>query len=512
MRAVAIKSQVWRQVVVTDLGILLMLAVARVLLHTFLNGQYGFHRDELGMFDNARYLDWGYVEYPPLAPWLMRFELALFGPSLVGLRLLPAIAQAGVMVLAGLMAKELGGRRFAQVLAAVAAGIVPGSLMIGGLFQYTSLDYFWFVLIAYLVIRLCKSGDPRWWLAIGAVIGLGMMTKYTMAFYVAGIVLAVLLTSTRRHLLSPWLWGGVALALLIVTPNMIWQANHNFVSLDFLQSIHARDIRIGRADTFWLEQLILCANIVTVPLWLAGLYFYALARDGARYRMLFWMFAVPVALLYALSSRGYYTATAYPMLLAAGAVMVEKWLEKLSGRWQRVAIVVTWSALAVGGIVFGALVLPIAPVDSPVFEAANGIHDTWREEIGWDDLVGTVAGVYNGLPAADKAQAGILANHVAEAGAVNLYGPAYGLPEAISLGNTAKLRGYGNPPPQTIIIVGWTSGEANHYFNDCKWAARVTNRYGLLNEESGEHPSIWLCGSIRQSWPELWQNYGWTYQ
>ncbi len=512
MRAVALRSTAWRQVVVTDMAILIVLAVARVLLHTIINGQYGFHRDELGMLENAWHPDWGYVEFPPLTAWIVRLELAVFGTSLPGLRFLPAVAQAGVMVLAGLMARELGGRRFAQILAAIAAAVVPGSLMLGGLFQYSSFDYFWFVLIAYLMVRLCKSGDPRWWLGIGAVIGLGMMTKYTMAFYVVGIVIGVLLTPLRRHLMTRWLWGGVALALLIVTPNLIWQLNHNFISLDFLTFIHARDVRIGRADTFMLEQLIVCANLVTVPLWLAGLFFYAFSRGGGRYRILFWMFAVPVGLLYALSARGYYAGTAYPMLLAGGSVLLEQLLERLSNGWKRLATAATWSTLAAGGVAFGAMVLPIAPIPSAWFDMANGIHDTFREEIGWPELVETVAGVYSALPASEKAQAGILTNHVAEAGAINLYGPAYGLPEAISTGNTASLRGYGNPPPQTVIIVGWSSSLANYYFNNCEFAARVTNRLGVANEESTDNPNIWLCRGIRSSWSDLWQDYPWRYQ
>ncbi|MGE5140422.1 MAG: glycosyltransferase family 39 protein [Rudaea sp.] len=510
MRAGALRSLAWPRVVVTDLEILVLLAIGRVLLHTLLNGQYGFHRDELGMLDNARYLDWGYVEYPPLTAWLVRLELALFGASLPGLRLLPAIAQAGVMVLAGRMAFELGGRRFAQVLAALAAGLVPFSLAFGGLFQYSSFDYLWFVLIAYLLIRLLKTDDTRWWLGIGAVIGVGMLTKYTMAFYVAGIVLGVLLTPVRRHLASGWLWGGVALALLVVTPNLLWQANHNFVSFDFLTYIHARDVRIGRADTFVIEQLLLCANAVTIPLWLAGLYFYAFAPRGARYRTLFWMFAVPVVLLYALSSRGYYTAAAYPMLLSAGAVLLEQGLMRLSNGWKRLAATATWGGLTIGSLLC-VIVLPVAPLPSALFDFVGNIHDVFREEVGWPELVTSVAGVYAALPDSEKPQAGILAHHVAEAGAINLYGPAYGLPEAISGGNTAGLRGYGDPP-RTIIVVGWPSRVVNYYFGKCDWAARITNPYGVINEVSRDNPDIWLCRDIRSSWSTLWQNYPSKYQ
>ena len=199
-----------------------LLGLALFLLHMFTNHQYGFHQDELVVLDNANNLDWGFVEYPPLTPFLARIELGLFGLSLVGARTFSALAQGIVLVLTGLMARELGGRRLTQIVAALAAAIAPIALIQGALLQYVTFDFLWSVLIAFLVIRLLKSEDPRWWIPIGAVIGLGMMTKYTMVLFVAGLVGGVLLTNARRYLSSPWLWGGVALSLLIFLPNLIW--------------------------------------------------------------------------------------------------------------------------------------------------------------------------------------------------------------------------------------------------------------------------------------------------
>src|SRR5215510_2780109 len=166
-------------------GILILLAFAKILLHTLTSGQYGFHRDELATLDDARYLAWGYVAYPPVTPAIARLALALFGPSLVGVRLFSAIAMSCTMVLVGLMARELGGSRSAQILAAVAVAIVPLAVFQSAILQYVCFDYMCWVLTAYLTIRLCGSENPQWWLGIGAAIGLGMMTKYTMAFCVA---------------------------------------------------------------------------------------------------------------------------------------------------------------------------------------------------------------------------------------------------------------------------------------------------------------------------------------
>ena len=226
----------WRN----DAGVLLLLGLGIALAHVLTNGQYGFHRDELDIIMNARRLDWGYVAYPPLTPLLARFELELFGSSLTGMRLLPALAQGAVAVLVGLMARDMGGRRGAQILAALAAVISPVALTTGMLIQYMSFDYLWWVLVAFFTVRLLATENPRWWLGIGAGIGLGMQTKYTMAYFVVGLAAGVLLTPARRYLRSAWLWAGAGVALLIILPNLIWQAQHHFIALDFLSAIHAR--------------------------------------------------------------------------------------------------------------------------------------------------------------------------------------------------------------------------------------------------------------------------------
>jgi len=233
-------------------GLLPLLAIASAvaLVHVLTNGRYGFHRDELQVLSDARHLDWGFVAYPPFTPFMERIGLSIFGVSLVGLRLFSVIANATAIVVTGLMARELGGGKLAQATAALAVVFSPLPMFEGTEFQYTTFDYLWWVLIAYFVIRLLKTENPRWWLAIGATIGLGFMTKYTMGFYLCGILGGVALTRTRRHLLSPWFWGGMALGFLICLPNLLWQIQHGLISLHFLQHIHKRDVGEGRTDGF----------------------------------------------------------------------------------------------------------------------------------------------------------------------------------------------------------------------------------------------------------------------
>ncbi len=322
------------------------------------NQRYGFHRDELQVLSDALHLDWGFVPYPPLTPFVERIGLGMFGVSMVGLRLFSVIAQAASIVVSGLMARELSGGRLAHVTTALAVALSPVPLFEGTEFQYSTFDYLWWVLIAYFVIRLLKTDQPRWWLAIGATVGVGLMTKYTMGFYVAGIVTGLLLTCARRFLLSGWFWAGTAVAAVIFLPNLIWQVRHDFVSFHFLQHIHVRDVGEGRANGFLLDQFRICTNPATAPLWIAGLLFFL---GDKRYRLLAWMYIVPLALFVFGKGRGYYLAAAYPMLMAMGAVAGERWVERLKRPWQRRTLEVAFfTGIAVSGIFICALILPLA--------------------------------------------------------------------------------------------------------------------------------------------------------
>ena len=491
----------------SDVGVLVLIALARVVLHVATNGQYGFHRDELQTLDDARHLDWGYVAYPPIVALLGRLELVVFGTSLVGFRLLAAVAVSAAMVIAGLLAKELGGGRREQVLAALATGISPVSLSQGAVFQYVSLDYLWCVLLTYFLVRLLKTEDARWWLAIGAVIGLGLQTKYTMAFFGASLLAGLLLTRARRYLLSGWLWAGAGVALLIFLPNLIWQIQHQFISLEFLKHIHARDVAEGRARGFLLQQLLFCVNPATIPLVFLGLWFYFAREEGKRYRLLGWMFAVTLGIFVVAKARFYYLAPMYPVLLAAGSVLWGQWVRSLRPAGSRVAQGALWTAMVAGGVVFALTTMPVAPIGSGLWKFTSTVHDQFREQIGWNDLAETVARVYQSLPADERTHAGILSGNYGEGGALNLYGPALGLPHAMAGTNSFWYRGYTQPPPDTVILVGFDLDEGEELFASCRVAAKNTNRYDVVNEESRDHPDILVCQHLRQSWPEFWRRF-----
>jgi len=482
-------------------AILLGLAAAVTLVHLLTNGRYGFHRDELQFLSDARHLDWGFVAYPPLTPFLERIGLEIFGLSLVGLRLFSVLAQAAAIVITGLMARELGGGRLAQGTAALSVALSPLPLFQGTEFQYTSFDFLWWVLVAYFTIRLLKTENPRWWLAIGAVVGIGLETKYSIVFFIAGILGGVALSRARRFFLSGWFWAGIALAILIFLPNFLWQVRHGFISYHFLQHIHIRDVGEGRAEGFLQDQFLICAPLIAAPLCLAGLIAFLLDR---RYRMLAWMYLIPLALFFFAKGRSYYMAAAYPMLLAMGATAGERWVARLPRLGRRSVEAVFFTGLAVCGAYICALILPLAS-SGQLKNFALQHNGDLREEIGWPELVKTVAGIRDSLPLDQRAHLGIAVGNYGEAGAIEMLGPAYQLPPPISTVNSFWYRGYPTPPPTTIILLGNSRERADELFTNCRLAGHNGNPEVVRNEESVDHPDIFVCGPPRIPWQELWQ-------
>lgn len=490
-------------------GTLILAAIAAgvAVLHLLTNNRYGFHRDELQVLSDALHLDWGFVAYPPFTPFVERIGLGIFGLSMVGLRLFSVIACSAVVIVTGLMTREVGGGRLAQATAALSVALSPLPLFEGTEFQYTTFDYLWWVLIAYFVIRLLKTENPRWWLAIGAVTGVGLMTKYTICFFMAGVIGGLLLTNARRFLRSGWFWAGMGLAVLIFLPNLMWQIRHDFISLHFLQHIHTRDVGQGRADGFIRNQFLLCVNLFATPLWIAGLIYFF--RDR-RYRMLAWMYVIPLVLFLAGKGRFYYLAGAYPMLIARGAVEAERWVASLTRTWRRVVEGVFFTGLVACGAVFAAVLIPLSSGGTLKSFALKNNGDL-REEIGWTELVKTVARIRDSLPEEQRANVGLVVGNYGEQGAIEIFGPAYHLPPPISGTNSAWLRGYPAQAPSVLILIGLSREYIEKTFTSCRLAGHKGNLEGVENEESQFRTDIFVCSGLRMPWPEFWkgfQNFG----
>jgi Dolichyl-phosphate-mannose-protein mannosyltransferase len=485
------------------LPILLALGAGALFLHLLTGGRYGFHRDELATLEDARHLAWGYIAYPPMTPFFGWVSLKLFGTSLTGFRFFAAVATSLGVVLTGLMARALGGRTGAQALAASAA--IPFALGAGSLMQYVSFDYLAWVACSYFFILLCKSRDPQWWLAIGGCIGLGMLTKYSMLVCALAIAIAVLFTDLRIHLRSRWLWLGVAVSLLIFLPNLIWQIQNNFVSLDFLRHIHERDVRIGRTKNFLPDQLEL--TLFTLPLAILGLFFYFASKTGRAFRAVGYLYVIALVTFFAGKGRGYYLAPAYPVLYAGGAVFGAELVRNMRSVWRISLRGLAWASVVITIIFAAAFFVPIAPVVSGWARQAFKVNEDFREEIGWRELVQKLAWIRDSLGPTERFRFGILAGNYGEAGAISLYGKEFGLPEAICGTNSFWTRGYSDPPPETLIVIGFSREFGDRCFESCELVGRITNKYGVANEETTDHPDILLCRHLRESWPEFWKRF-----
>ena len=474
---------------------LVLSAFASIILvvHFALGNGYGFHRDELQFLDDARHLAWGFTAYPPLTAFCARIAIALFGISPQVLRLPAAIVNTLSLILSGLIARELGGTRIAQIITVCA--VLPLALVFSSLMQYTTFDLFSWILLAFFTARLLST-DPdaeRNWIGIGLAIGIGVLSKYAIAFPVAGLLAAlILLPSQRHHLRSRWFWFGALTAAIIAAPNLIWLARHHFITIHMEQFIHARDVRHGRAAGYYSDQLKF--TLFAFPLAVTGL--ISLLRSP-RFRLLSALYIGPFLLFAIAKGRGYYLMPAYTVLYAAGAVALE---HLLSARPESIriavrAIVIT--ALLVDAGLFSYAYLPMWHPGSSGWNWQIANNSDIRDEYGWPEFVAQVAAVRDTLPAADRTHLAIMAHNYGEAGALDLYGPQYNLPTAISGTNSFHDRGYGPYEPDTVIVTGTNLEDQLRSFETCTVAARVQMPYNIQNEESADHPEILICRHLR---------------
>lgn len=479
-------------------ALLITLVLFKLGMHLATNWRYGFHRDELYYIACGLHLAWGYVDHPPITPLLARVAVGMFGLSLPGLRLFSALAGAGIVLLAGLMARALGGGRFAQALAALAVIAAPLFMVTNTLFQTVPFDQLCWVLSAYLLIQLLKTGRPHIWLLLGVVIGIGLLTKHTMLFFAFGLGVALLLTPERRWLRTRWPWLAALIAGSLFLPNLLWQAANGWPTLEFLRNNNANVRADSSAIDFLLGQLILIGPL-NVPIWIAGLS-YAFSRRRQQYRLLGWIYLVVFVSLFALRGKPYYPGPAYPMLLAAGALQCEQWVRHSRRSWLRPALL---TLVIVGGLVPVLAVLPILPPATFVRYGLYNVNKEYIELLGWDDFLAQMRAVYQQLTPEERARATLFTANYGEASAINLFGGLYGLPHAISGHNSYFLWGPGDATSDVVFAIGFTQQTTlTALFADVRQVATITNAYNAPNEELGA--PIYICRKPKQTWQEVW--------
>jgi hypothetical protein len=494
-------------------GLILLLAAVKLAIHLPLVNRYGYFRDELYFLDCGRHLDWGYVDHAPLIG-LVSYVALLLGGSLPLLRTISALAGAGLVILGMLIAARLGGKRFAQMLTGVSVLVACGILGGNSLFTMNAFEPLFWMGCAYVLIAIIQTGDSRLWLAFGLLAGVGLQNKHSMLFFGAAMAVGILVTPERRELGCRWIWVAAAVALLVFLPNAVWQWQHGFPTLEDLRNVKATGKNVVLSPLAFIGRQILTMHPATLPIWLAGLWFFLFGR-GRRYRALGVTYAMLLLIFIVLAGKDYYLFPAYAMLFAGGAVAIEGWLDRRAwtrGRlWPKLALTVH---LVLPGVVTAPIALPLlSPERYQAYERALGLeppktevhHDgplpqMFGDQFGWEELVADVARIYHALPPEERAKATIFASNYGEAGALHLYGPKYGLPDAICAHQTHFFWGPQGRSGDLVIFLQWGRQHLEKMFDSVEQAGEHFHPWGMAEENR----PIFLCRGLRQPLAAMW--------
>ncbi len=489
------------------------IALAKLLFHIYFNSRYGYFRDEFNYMSCGDHLQWGYVDQPPLIPFLIHVCRAVLGDSLRSVRFIPALASSLLVVQTAVLAREFGGRRFALILSAICAVTAPQYLSNAGLLGTNSLEPNLWMGCAYFAILAIKRSDPRYWLWFGVVAGLGMEEKYSIAVFGLGIVVGLLLTEQRRVFLTRWIWLGGLAAFLIFLPNLLWNIHYDWPFVQLMRAIKAegRDVVLGPVQ-FFLQQTLL-VNPLTAPIWLAGLFALLFSARLKPYRVLGWCYLVCYAVFFVLHGKNYYLAPVYPMLLAAGAFVVETGIRRPRLAWLKPAIVVL---LLANGVYLAPIVVPILspdrflayvkylPMKLPVmehFHARAALPQWYSDQFGWQEIVDETAIAWNRLASEERNDCGIFAQDYGQAGAIDFLGRRYGLPASLSGHQTWFLWGPRGYSGNCMIVLDDRREKLEQLWQHVDYVGTSAASPYALEQQI----AVFICrGKKFDSWTGLW--------
>src|SRR5579863_2976196 len=496
--------------------ILLIIALAKLVFHIYFNNRYGYFRDEFDYMSCGDHLAWGFVDQPPLIPFLVRMCRVVLGDSLRSIRFIPALASSLLVVQTAVLARELGGKRFALLLSAVAVLIAPQYLSNGSLLTTNCLEPNLWMGCAYFAILAIKRNDPRYWLWFGVIAGLGLEEKYTIALFGFGIVIGLLLTEQRRVFVSKWIWLGGAAALVIFLPNLLWNMHYHWPFFQLMHNIRAegRDVVLGPGEYF--SQQMILTHPLAAPIWLTGLAAFFFSARLKPYRLLGWSYLVCYSVFFVLHGKNYYLAPIYPVLLAAGAVVIEGAVDRPRRTWLKPAIVVLLLAS-------GAHLLPVTvpvlspdgfiaymkylPMKLPVMEHshARAVLPQWySDQFGWEEIVAETAVAWNRIPEAERKDCGIFAQDYGQAGAIDFLGRRYGLPRSLSGHQTWFLWGPRAYSGNCMIVLDDRKERLEELWEHVEYVGEsADNPYALE-----KRIDVYICrgskfGTLAQLWPQV---------
>jgi hypothetical protein len=509
-----------------DVAVLAAIAIANLALHLALSGRYGYWIDELYFIACGEHLDWGYVDHPPLIAAIAAGARWLFGDSLFAIRVFPAMAGAALVFLTGLLAGQLGGGRTAQIIAAVATSAAPVFALFAGVLTMNAFEPLFWMGCASLAIaiaareRVTSAGacdqpagrspsEAGLWIAIGVLLGIGLLNKHSMAFFALALSGGVLLSPQRRLMVNRWAVVAALIAAAIVLPHVSWQMRHGWPTLELLANARRYQHQPVTPLQFVWGQIQIVQPLA-FPLWAAGLYFLLFDRRAARVRFLGWAFVLQFLAYMWMQAKTYYLAPAYPMLFAAGAVLVERLAR--ARRW------VAWTAIAVlivGGLSTAPYAMPILPVSAlpaylrllglqevrPETRAMGDVPQIFADMLAWEELVAEVAAVYRRLPPAERQRAVLWGHDYGDAGAIDHFGPRHGLPHAVSGMQNYYLWGPGERPWDVVIAIGFDAADLLPWFDTVELAGEVSCEYCMPDRRVQR---IFVCRGLRRPIAEFW--------
>ena len=494
------------------LGVLISLCTAKLLLHIFTSVRhYGYFRDELYYLDMARHLDWGYVDAAPLIAVYAKIALWM-GGSLAALRIIPALAGTALIALTILIVRELGGGRYAQFVAGLAMLLCPAVLATDSLLTMNAFEPLFWMGCTWIVARILRTGDSRLWLWFGLISGLGLENKHSTLSFGFAVTVALLLTHHRREFASKWIWIAGAIALVLFLPNLIWQIRHHWPTIEDLANVRREGKNVVLGPLAFVKEQIIDQHPILFPVWLAGLIWFL--RDR-RWRVLGWIFVVFFVLMEVAHAKNYYVFPIYPLPFAGGAVVIEHWLANRSIRVQttaRAAIIAIIVLAALPAVPLATWMLP--PERLLAYQSALGFKPAKAEvhmesllpqpiadQFGWPEMAREVAAIYNSLPPDQRSQTGIWAGNYGEAGAINEFGPQYGLPHAYS---RHQNHWYWGPPPQVyknLIVIQWGLDDVRDNCTSFQPFEHYS-RFGM----GEENQPIYLCRGVEFDIQKIWSH------
>ncbi|MFI5364165.1 MAG: glycosyltransferase family 39 protein [Candidatus Binatia bacterium] len=488
-----------------------VLAGATLLIHFLCNGRYGYWIDELYFMACGQHLDWGYVDQPPLIAVIARGSRWLFGDSLFAIRFFPALAGAALVWLTGVMARKLGGGRFAALLAAVCVVVAPVYLAFNNLLTMNAFEPLLWTAVAFVVLQIATRNAPRLWLLAGFIAGVGVLNKHSMLFICAALGIGLLLTPERRILRSRWLWLGGLVAFVIILPHLLWQIRWHWPTIELQLNAKRYQFQPVSPLEFVGGQVQLMLPF-TVPIWVAGVYFYLRTAAGKPFRFLGWAFVLVWIAGLLSQAKTYYLAPVYPIAFAGGAVAVESWIGRRGWAWLKP---VTLALLIMGGAIIAPYVLPILPIEMvPRYLRLLGMKDVRPERraegevpqlladmLGWEDLVSAVARVYHSLPDADQSHCAIWGGWYGAAGAVDFFGKAYQLPAAVSGHQNYFLWGPGRFSRDVVIAVGIREAWLQRWFDSVELGATVPCPYCMPDRMN---TPVYVCRGLKIPVEAFW--------